>query len=254
MMAFRMSPATNSTGYSPYYIVFGKEMSLPLDVSLTPRETAQQQTKQYVDQLVQRLKVVQELAKANTREAQLATKHRFDQKTKEPSFRVGDYVHIQIAHIPVGLSKKLYPRWEGPYYITELGPNNTYRLRRCSDNKEMKSLVHANRLKHYKDPRDYRPPTPDTADTVTQTAKAPHDQSSNSHAPTDNSTEWYSVDKLLKSKWISGKKHYLVKWTDGSTPSWQPTENVSPALKEAFHRTRTQSNTRRKRLGRIFRN
>ncbi len=50
------------------------------------------------------------------------------------------------------------------------------------------------------------------------------------------------------------KKHYLVKWTDGSTPSWQPTENVSPALKEAFHRTRTQSNTRRKRLGRIFRN
>ncbi len=56
MMAFRMSPAVNSTGYSPYYIVFGKEMTLPLDVSLTPRETAQQQTKQYIDQLVQRLK------------------------------------------------------------------------------------------------------------------------------------------------------------------------------------------------------
>lgn len=34
LMAFRMSPSTQSTGFSPYYIVFGKEISLPLDVAL----------------------------------------------------------------------------------------------------------------------------------------------------------------------------------------------------------------------------
>ncbi|KAL3854401.1 hypothetical protein ACJMK2_013677 [Sinanodonta woodiana] len=104
----------------------------------------------------------------------------------------------------------------------------------------MKSLVHANRLKHYKDPRDYRPPTPETISTPPQSTQT-RDQASNEHAPTNNGTGWYLVDKLLKFKWISGKKHYLVKWSDGSTPSWQPTANVSQALKQAFHSNRTQT-------------
>ncbi|KAL3873091.1 hypothetical protein ACJMK2_036250 [Sinanodonta woodiana] len=104
----------------------------------------------------------------------------------------------------------------------------------------MKTLVHANRLKHYKDPRDYRPPTPETISTLPQSTQRQQDQASNEHASTNTGTGWYLVDKLLKSKWISGKRHYLVKWSDGSTPSWQPTENVSQALKQAFHSKRTQ--------------
>ncbi|KAL3882070.1 hypothetical protein ACJMK2_028445 [Sinanodonta woodiana] len=118
----------------------------------------------------------------------------------------------------------------------------------------MKAHVHANRLKHYKDPSGYRPPTPDTVNTPTQSTQTSHDQSSNEQKPINSGTEWYIVDKLLKSKRTSGKRHYLVKWSDGSTPSWQPNENVSQALKQAFHSKRTQSNTRRKRRSRIFRN
>ena len=38
MMAFRSSPASG-TGLSPFHLVFGKEMNLPIDTSLIPKTT-----------------------------------------------------------------------------------------------------------------------------------------------------------------------------------------------------------------------
>jgi hypothetical protein len=33
-----MSPSTESTQFSPYYMLFGKEMPLPIDTALIPEE------------------------------------------------------------------------------------------------------------------------------------------------------------------------------------------------------------------------
>ena len=38
MMAIRMSPNNESTGFSPYHMVFGKEMNVPFDISMLPKE------------------------------------------------------------------------------------------------------------------------------------------------------------------------------------------------------------------------
>ena len=38
MMAIRSSPASG-TGLSPFHLVFGKEMNLPIDTSLVPKTT-----------------------------------------------------------------------------------------------------------------------------------------------------------------------------------------------------------------------
>lgn len=59
LMAFRMSPSTQSTGFSPYYMVFGKEMSLPLDIALLPTEELRKAPKQYVEELVNKVKIIQ---------------------------------------------------------------------------------------------------------------------------------------------------------------------------------------------------
>jgi hypothetical protein len=45
----------------------------------------------------------------------------------------------------------------------------------------------------------------------------------------------YEATKLLKTRWVSGKRQYLVKWKDNSPPSWQYENDVSEALKAAFH-------------------
>ncbi|VDI65535.1 Hypothetical predicted protein [Mytilus galloprovincialis] len=38
MMALRMSTNTESTGYSPFQMLFGKEMNLPFDISVQPKD------------------------------------------------------------------------------------------------------------------------------------------------------------------------------------------------------------------------
>ena len=45
----------------------------------------------------------------------------------------------------------------------------------------------------------------------------------------------YEATKLLKTRWVSGKRQYLVKWKDNSPSSWQYENDVSEALKTAFH-------------------
>jgi hypothetical protein len=46
--------------------------------------------------------------------------------------------------------------------------------------------------------------------------------------------------QLLKTRWVSGKRQYLVQWKDNSPSSWQYENDVSEALKAAFHTAKTQ--------------
>ena len=67
---------------------------------------------------------------------------------------------MAIHQIPKGQSAKLYDKATCPYLIVALGPNYTYQLRRCSDNKLHPNLINAIHLKRYYDPntlRNHRP-------------------------------------------------------------------------------------------------
>jgi hypothetical protein len=66
-----------------------------------------------------------------------------DKKAKEPEFRVGQTLLLRVYKIPKGLSRKLPDKSDGPYLITELGPNHTYKLLNCATNKTIKSLINA---------------------------------------------------------------------------------------------------------------
>jgi len=65
MMAFRMSPSTQSTGYPPFHMLYGKEMHMPFDVALMPNDSMNQNAKQYMEDLITRLQVAKDIAKEN---------------------------------------------------------------------------------------------------------------------------------------------------------------------------------------------
>ena len=115
---------------------------------------------------------------------------------------------------------------------------------------ELKASVHANRLRHYKDPRDFRLPQPQPPPQMLQQRQRPErrdnpnaddDRRDNQTNQNQNKNEWHSVEKL-KSKWMNNKRYYLVKWEDGSEPTWEPSQNIAPLLKQLYH-----SSTRRRK-------
>ena len=163
LMAFRMTPSASSE-FSPYFLLFGKEMNLPVDTTLIPRTDINKNLKGHIENILDNLKVAKRLATENLQHAQQRQKTHYDKNTALPTFEIQDQVLMYTPKVPVGLSSKLHRKQEGPFYIVAKGPNHTYKLRRCNNNKPLKSMINANRLKPYHPP-DHRPdlnaPPPD---------------------------------------------------------------------------------------------
>ena len=261
MMAFRMSPATESTEFSPFYLLFGKEMNLPFDIGIQPKENMGLEAKEHINAVIEKLNIAKTIARQNIERHQEKNKDNYDKKAKEPEFRVGQKVLLRVYKIPKGLSRKLQDKSDGPYLITELGPNHTYKLLNCATNKTMKSLINAQHLRFYHDPRPLRRQDEIVDNQDDNVANDPETQQEsqeigNSQTPTlpdelatatqDDDTA-YEVERLLGRKMINGKLHYKCKWSDGSPPSWEPIANISENLVEDFHIKFTQRGTRRKK-------
>lgn len=154
MMAYRATPATQSTDYSPFFLLYGREMSLPIDTSLVPKDHLTQDNKIFLARILQNLETTRTIAAKNIELAQQKYKQNYDKRTKDPEFRPGQRVWLYCTKVPVGKAPKLHRKWVGPYYITRFSPHHTYNLRNCATNKEVKSLVNAQSLKPYHDPEE----------------------------------------------------------------------------------------------------
>ncbi|XP_053402723.1 uncharacterized protein LOC128558011 [Mercenaria mercenaria] len=158
-MAYRMTPATQSTQHSPFFLLFGREMRLSIDTALTPKTTLSASFKTHLSQILHNLDIARKIAAENIKLAQDKYKEQYDKRSQEPKYKPADRVWLFCTKVPPGMAPKLHKKWVGPYYIVFTGPHNTYKLRRCSDNKEVKVLVNATRLKSYHDPES-RPTNP----------------------------------------------------------------------------------------------
>ncbi|CAG2239543.1 unnamed protein product [Mytilus edulis] len=270
MMALRMSTNTESTGYSPFQMLFGKEMNLPFDISVQPKDGMSKTAKNHLETLIDRLKIVKDIAKTSVENSQEKTKNRYDKKAEAPKFRIGDYVMLQSMKVPKGLSPKLHPKWDGPFYVINVGQNNTCKLRRCSDHKLIKSRIHTNRMKPYIDPRDHRN-FPDIQRNVAQNNREKVDdiddvqndnidRTQNDNAQmqqndsqmqqndeTNDDDNDFIAEKLLAKKRRQGKNYYKVKWVGYKKTTWEPEENIGEGLLVEFYTKFTKSGTKRKR-------
>ena len=145
-----MSPSTQSTQFSLYYMLFGKEMSLPIDTALIPEEIIDQVPDKFIDEIIKRVKTKHDVARSNVQLTQNKNKEYYDKKTKLPNFKVGDKVFLKIGKVEIGKKKKLEPKWMGPYSIIESRYNLIYKLLDLKTPRPVKSFIHANRLKPYK--------------------------------------------------------------------------------------------------------
>ena len=162
MMVHRMTPCTQSSQESPFFLFFGREMHIPIDTALLPKDNLAQDHKIQLNNVLSRLETAyttRKIATENIKAAQAKYKYQFDKRSQEPKFQPADRVWLYCTKVAVSKAPKLHRKWAGPYYITLLGPNHTYKVWNCATNKEVKSLINGVRLKPYYDPED-RPTYP----------------------------------------------------------------------------------------------
>ncbi|XP_072115422.1 uncharacterized protein [Mobula birostris] len=121
----------DATGYSPYYLMFGREARLPIDLCFGTEagEIPSKPCLKYVSDMRRELKREYELAEAAATKQNQRNKRRYDQKVKFVQLLAGD--RVLIRNLGLQDKHKLADRWAAtPYVVESQMPNlPVYRVR-----------------------------------------------------------------------------------------------------------------------------
>ncbi|KAL7866135.1 hypothetical protein SRHO_G00113820 [Serrasalmus rhombeus] len=144
--AYNCTP-NESTGFSPYYLLFGREARLPIDmcfgISADGASTASHM--RYVSRMKRELEQAYQLAQAASAKMNQNNKQRYDQKVRYHCLRPGD--RVLIRNLGLKGKQKLADRWGPSPYIVEskLSDLPVYRLKPMNGNGSPK-VMHRNHL------------------------------------------------------------------------------------------------------------
>ena len=150
LMAYRSS-VHESTGFTPHYLVFGHETSLPLDLMYPPPpSTTTIDVHDWVSQKEKAFRQAYELVRRNETTQQRRRNNLYNKRVHGPTYKEGEYVLLHYPVVPVGKSPKLASPWRGPYEILKCLNDVNYRIKEITTGKVQ--VVHYDRMKRYHGP------------------------------------------------------------------------------------------------------
>ena len=112
----------SATGFSPYYLMFGRQPCLPVDVALglAPHTITEPNTSKFIPKLREHTKWAYE--KAETFQAKEAQRHKcnYDKRSRAAALEVGDTVLVHVTTFKG--CHKMQDRWENREYVVENRP------------------------------------------------------------------------------------------------------------------------------------
>ena len=106
LFAYWVSPNA-TTGESPFYLLYGRERRLPMDVSLLPPTNLSPSVAEHCARIVQTLEEAKQLIQSNTQRAQLKMKTRYEQSARPIQYMIGQKVWVYTPKHRKGLSTQL---------------------------------------------------------------------------------------------------------------------------------------------------
>ena len=212
-----------STGYTPFELDCGQH-------PLTPASLLSQGTSvPAADNFLEHWENMIAMAKDSLREAQDNQTKYANQHRRHLTFNLGDKVLLSAQYInnPVDRNRptrKLTPRYLGPYTISAIISTTAYKLN-LPTTLRIHPVFHVSKLKLYKETEEFLRATPPPPVILS-----------------DNSEE-YEVETVLDKRTLKGKTQYLVKWIGYPLhdATWEPVNNLKNANQKVkeFERTRT---------------
>ena len=123
------SSVNRSTGFTPNYLMLGREVMRPLDLML-PKMIGDVCSREanFVTKYQTAFQRAHEIARQNLKAAQILQKRDYDVKLKQTTYEVGDIVLRQKDAGVVGVSKKLLAPLSVPWIVAEVISATSYRI------------------------------------------------------------------------------------------------------------------------------
>ena len=146
LFAYREVPQA-STGFSPFELVYGRNVRGPLDVLREAWEGSQSTDESVVSYVIatqEKLKAMADLVQENVAKAQDRQKQWYDRRARMRQFEAGDPV---LVLLPTAASK-LLAQWQGPYQVVKRLGKVSY-LVDMHDKRKRRRVFHVNMLKEF---------------------------------------------------------------------------------------------------------
>ena len=118
-----------STGFSPFFLMFGRQVTLPVDLMYGISHEEEVLLPEYVERLKERLRGAYALVRERCGTEHRRQKAIYDEKVHGAPFNPGDLVWLHSPAVPRGLSRKLHRPWKGPFKVVERFGNSTYKIK-----------------------------------------------------------------------------------------------------------------------------
>ena len=140
LFAYREVPQA-TTGFSPFELLYGRDVRGPLDVLRESWESHQRSSDSivsYVLTMREKMEKMSEIVQENISKAQRYQKKWYDKNAREREFKEGDLV---LVLLPTS-TNKLLARWKGPYTILKQIGKVNY-MEDMHDHRKIKINVHS---------------------------------------------------------------------------------------------------------------
>ena len=135
-----------TTGYSPFFLMYGREARLPVDMVygtqppvLSTVDNYAQKSRKLLEESFDRVRV--HLAVGHQKQKQI-----YDRQVHGDPYKEGDNVWLLDTVIQKGQSRKFHHPWKGPYQIVQKISDCDYHIKSLTD-QQCEQIVHFNRLK-----------------------------------------------------------------------------------------------------------
>ena len=158
-LCFAYNTSTHSsTGFTPFYLMFGRQASIPVDLMFPFNLGPEKELRTYVEQLRKGLRDAYAIVRENCDADHRRQKALYDRKVSGQPFGKGALVWLFDPAVPRGKCKKLHHPWKGPFVVVEKVGDSTYKIQRKEGGKF--HIVHFDRLKRCNVSESRDDPTP----------------------------------------------------------------------------------------------